>query len=806
MAVDTATTTPAPGASAGTEFRRTATRPLRRLLRALATSDPDLSRLRSAATTLACLAVVAIVLFGLAAVTGQSAVAAIPGLILAMLACNAVREPRPGRRAVLILQLVPSSLVAVTIASLTHDVPLVADTVFVVVAFAAVLIRIIGPSGVAIGMVAFMSYFIAIFTSITPAQIVDVAVAEIVAALIVIALRYLLRPRHPDRDLRRMMRALGVRAGRVLDVLDDGVRAGLIDERLQRTAASRLAASSSTAAGAEQALDSADHPLVAGIANDELSVRIFDFQLTLERLHALVRRVLLDRSLTDEQRATLSARLRELRRAVHSPILLTRAPGSAADRPGAGAARVDASATPIAAAHGSHISPGGVSDSDERLEALSRTIRFAFSSWQGIVARGADRPSAGEPSTGESSTGGPTDGSAASPADAGDPGDTADPGDDTTDDGSQEPRDTPPPSRRAALPGLLRTATQVAVAAALAIAAGTALSSTRWFWAVIAAFVVYVGTSTRGEILTKGWQRILGTLGGVVLGVLIAGLVGGDVVVSLVLIVLCLFLGFYFMQVSPMAMIFGITTMLALLYGLLGEFSIGLLLLRLEETAAGAGIGILVSYVVFPNSTRDAMRSGTRKFLDELRSALDGAGQRLAGQRLAGAAEPAGAATAAPDDARALRDAFVALTTTSKPVTQGFAGFSSRSGSRRTLVILGACEHHGRALVRVADSALGAADTPGLREALARAIEAVTSDLDVFASALGGGIDRAQFHPASDVIDLLEDHPDLTSSRRHRALVSAARHLHAIDQALCGRGGELGATLSPLAVAADPAP
>jgi hypothetical protein len=785
VAVDTVTTTPAARVSAVTEFRRTATRPLRRLLRALATSDPDLSRLRSATTTLACLAVVAIVLFGLAAVTGRSAVAAIPGLILAMLACNAVREPRPGRRAVLILQLVPSSLVAVTIASLTHEMALVADIVFVVVAGAAVLIRIIGPSGTAIGMVAFMSYFIAVFTSVTPAGIPDVAVAEIVAALIVIALRYLLRPRRPDRDLQRMMRALGVRAGRALDVLDDGVRAGVIDARLQRTAASRLAASSSTAAGAEQALDSADHPLVAGIANDELSVRIFDFQLILERLHGLVRRVLLDRSLSDEQRERLSARLGELRRAVHSPIPLTRTPGPRPDGDGDGTVRSATAATPIAAAHGSHTSPGGVSDSDERVEALSRAIGFAFSSWQGIVTRGADVPGDGASSKGDA---------AAELVDA-------EPPDETADDGSQEPRDTTPSSRRAAVPGLLRTAAQVMVAAALAIAAGTALSSTRWFWAVIAAFVVYVGTSTRGEILTKGWQRIVGTLGGVVLGVLIAGLVGGDVVVSVVLIVVCLFLGFYFMQVSPMAMIFGITTMLALLYGLLGEFSIGLLLVRLEETAAGAGIGIMVSYVVFPNSTRDAMRTGTRNFLDELRSALTGAGQRLAGT-----AAPGVSPAAAPDDARALRDAFVALTTTSKPVTQGFAGVSSRSGSRRTLVILGACEHHGRALVRVADGALGAADTPGLREALARAVEAVTRDVDVFASALGGGIDRAEFHPASDVIDALEDHADLTPSRRHRALVSAARHLHAIDQALCGRGGELGATLEPLTVASAPAP
>ncbi|ROQ36530.1 putative membrane protein YccC [Frondihabitans sp. PhB188] len=779
MAVDTATTAIPVGESSSARVRRAVTRPLRRAVRFVATSDPDLSRLRHAGTTITCLIVVAIILFGLAALTGLSAAGAIPGLILTMLACNAVRDTRPKPRAVSILLMIPSSLVAVTLAALTHDVTLVADIVFVAVAMAAVFARVIGQRGVPIGMVAFMSYFIAIFTRVTPAEIPVVAVAVSIAAIVVIALRWLLRPKHPDRDLRRLIRALGVRAGRVLDVVDDGVREGVIDERLHRTATSRLAASSSTAVGAEQALASADHPLVEGLANDELSVRIFDFQLTLERLHSIVRRVLLDGSMTDEQREQLSGRLRELRRAVHAPVELSREsapPHPAEAAPDADAAvALDTTATPIVSGHGAHVSPGGVSDSDDRLEALARVVRFGFTSWQGIVARGGDAAP-----------------SHADPADV-DPAGDLPPGPDD----AAVPAG--PPTGRSALPQLARTAVQVGLAAALSIAAGTALSSTRWFWAVIAAFVVYVGTSTRGEILTKGWQRVVGTLGGVVLGVLIAGLVGGNLVVSLILILLSLFLGFYFMQVSSAWMIFGITTMLALLYGLLGEFSVDLLLVRLEETAAGAAIGILVSYVVFPNSTRDAMRSATRVFLGELAATL-----RTAEQRLAIPTPRAGAAAAAPDDARALRDAYVALTTTSKPITQGWAGVSNRSGSRRTLVILGACEYHGRALMRRADGALGAADTAGLREALDRAMRAVQADIDTFRGALDGGIADIVFHPAGDVIDQLENHPDLTGSRRHRSLIGVARHLHAIDQSLCGRGAELGAAQEPLAADVRP--
>ena len=333
MAVDTSTTAIPLGETAFERARRTVPRPIRRAVRFVATSDPDLSRLRSASTTITCLMVVAIILFALAAITGQSAAGAIPGLILTMLACNAVREPRPKPRAVSILLLVPSSIAAVTIASSTHDVPLVADIVFVAIAMAAVFVRVIGQRGVPIGMVAFMSYFIAIFTKVTFAELPAVACAVTIAALVVIALRYLLRPRHPDRDLRRMLTALGVRAGRVLDALDDGVRSGLIDERLRRSVASRLAASSSTAAGAEQALD-------------------------------------------DEQRLQLSGRLRELRRSVHCPVRMSRE--RARSLPAGDSATPRDPASPILRGVGSHISAEGPSDSDERLEALSRVIRFGF--------------------------------------------------------------------------------------------------------------------------------------------------------------------------------------------------------------------------------------------------------------------------------------------------------------------------------------------------------------------------------------------------------------------------------------------
>ena len=64
------------------------------------------------------------------------------------------------------------------------------------------------------------------------------------------------------------------------------------------------------------------------------------------------------------------------------------------------------------------------------------------------------------------------------------------------------PSPTTRPSSRLAL--TTRQAVQVGVATSLAIVGGELISPSRWYWAVIAAFVVFAGTSSRGDVLTRG--------------------------------------------------------------------------------------------------------------------------------------------------------------------------------------------------------------------------------------------------------------------------------------------------------------
>jgi hypothetical protein len=178
-----------------------------------------------------------------------------------------------------------------------------------------------------------------------------------------------------------------------------------------------------------------------------------------------------------------------------------------------------------------------------------------------------------------------------------------------------------------------RQALQVAVASGLAVAAGHALSSHRYYWALIAVFVTFTGASTRSESARKGVYRVLGTLVGLVAAIFLAHATAGNVWLILVVIVGSLFCGFYLIRISYAFMIFFITIMVAQLYSVLGEFSNELLYLRLEETAIGAAIGIAVAMVFLPLSTRDTVRSARNAVLASLADALNDIAARIDGRR-----------------------------------------------------------------------------------------------------------------------------------------------------------------------------
>ncbi len=176
-----------------------------------------------------------------------------------------------------------------------------------------------------------------------------------------------------------------------------------------------------------------------------------------------------------------------------------------------------------------------------------------------------------------------------------------------------------------------RQSLQVAVAASLAVVAGSLLSPGRYYWALIAVFVTFTGTATRAESVRKALYRLLGTLLGLVVAMVLAHLTAGDPALILTVIVVSLFYGFYLLRVSYAMMIFFITIMVGQLYTVLGRYSDHVLVLRLEETAIGAVVGIVVALAFLPLSTRDTVRAARDEVLETLALAMETAAARIDG-------------------------------------------------------------------------------------------------------------------------------------------------------------------------------
>src|SRR5262249_12124080 len=149
----------------------------------------------------------------------------------------------------------------------------------------------------------------------------------------------------------------------------------------------------------------------------------------------------------------------------------------------------------------------------------------------------------------------------------------------------------------------------------IAMIAGLATSPSRWYWAVITAFIVFNNTKSRADTAMRALQRSFGTLAGLVGGTIIATLLHGQPVLTAALMPVCFFLAFYYLQVSYSVMIFFITIALALLYGLTGSFSPELLVMRLEETVIGAAAGTLVAFLIFPARTTTGIGTALDKYL-----------------------------------------------------------------------------------------------------------------------------------------------------------------------------------------------
>ncbi|MFD4508916.1 FUSC family protein [Streptomyces sp. NPDC058457] len=176
-----------------------------------------------------------------------------------------------------------------------------------------------------------------------------------------------------------------------------------------------------------------------------------------------------------------------------------------------------------------------------------------------------------------------------------------------------------------------RQAVQGVVGGAFALMVGQLVSHERWYWAVGAVWWIFVNTTSRGETLVRGFRRVLGTVIGIAVGLVIAVPLDGAGAPTAVIVAFCVFGIFYTAAVSYTWMMLAVTVMAGLLYGLLGVLNPGLLALRVLETGVGALGAALAVLLVLPVTTHATTDACVRRALHCVHACTSEAAARLAG-------------------------------------------------------------------------------------------------------------------------------------------------------------------------------
>lgn len=517
-------------------------------------SDPDLGQLRKGLRASVSAALAALVLSRLARVLGEPPTLTLVGALVAMQGTQFATDPTLREQRVTTRLMVLPALASLLLGTLAAPIALLGKVAFAATIFLTTYVRRFGPRGTALGMVGFFTFFDALFFHVQLSQLPALAGAVVLALAIAYLTRFVLIPDRPSRDLQRTLRAFRGMIDLVLWELVALSRRHRPSDASARRLGRLTHQLNDTALRMEELL---------GHEHNDLRLRLFDLELAAHRVIEAIQQVVASGALEPRVRVAMRGALLAAR------ALLQRE-------------------TPAArTAFQTHLALVRAASEDARQSEAGRADARRFrTSLTDLVAVAARLPA--DPLLRPRPLGSLPPPMPASPA---------------------------PTSPQHGLRPSTRQALQVTVASVLAMVAGHGLSADRWYWAVITSFVIFTRTKTRGETLVRAGGRVLGTVLGVVAGLVLARFISGHRMLELVSLFVCMFFGFYLIQRSYGWMVFWFTTLISILYGLLGRFTPGLLYLRLEETAIGAAIGMLTALLLLPERTRAHVQAAARQVL-----------------------------------------------------------------------------------------------------------------------------------------------------------------------------------------------
>ncbi|MFB7505835.1 FUSC family protein [Streptomyces broussonetiae] len=724
----------------------------------LAASDPGLLRLTAGLRTVVAIALTLAVLAALRVPVPHL----VAGAMAAMVSTFAIREKQRSQQAVTLALGLPVALASVSLGALLNERVVIGDLFFVALIFAAVYSRRFGDRGTALGLIGFQIYFLSLFVHATGSALPGLYGVICMAFACSALARFVLLPQTPAGTLDRLRGAFRARLAQLIAVQAELLDAGPdeVDKVLEdlRTATARLHETALLIQGRLE--DGTSDPAVARL----LQRRIADAEIASERLGLLL----------------LTARSAE-----RTDTLTLHLPGAAL--PSGGALPVQDEATvalrrdlrslrqlmlrPVGEARGTALAHVrnrllGYRE-EENLPKASPAVQDVFRGL-GEAARAAlglrvalDEAPAGaddSPATIRSR-------------------EELDAEDAAIEAGEEDEKPEPTGLRRPTT----RAAVQVAVGSSLAIVGGELLSSQRWYWAVLTCWIVFINTASTGEILVKGYRRLLGTVLGVVAGIGLAGLVGQHTWTAFALVLLFIFAMFYTAPLSYTLMSFFVTAMLGLLYTLLNTYTLSVLVLRIEETALGAVCGVIAAAVVLPIHTDRR----TNELLVEVLDRLEGV-TRAAVDQLSG-----GAGADLVEQARDLDQALADLRAAIDPLTHPITPLRSRRNTARYVVaLLETCAYHARSLAATAEllpTHPSIAADPRLSGACAR----ILHNIEAIAAHVADPRSTAVMESGRSIASMLEP-GTLRTPRYGRVTDRVLRHLQRLDEAVSGLARPLG--------------
>ncbi|MEW2528425.1 FUSC family protein [Streptomyces sp. NPDC047071] len=600
----------------------------------------------------------------------------VTGALTAMVSTAAVTESRARDQALTLAAGVPTALAVVAVGSALAPYRVAADVVFVLLIFTAIHIRRFGPRATTLGVFAFQLFFVTQFVETRVEQLPQLSLAVLVAFGSSALVRCAVLPSPPEQTLARLRRAFGLHLAMVLDALIEVAVGGPQAPHAERPVRDLLRSTARLHTAAlmiQNHLGTGTHDTRAA---SSIQRRVAEAETAVERLAVLVLRTLRPGADVD----TLSrhrARARPAGSAVSAldaatlPVLVSEL---RALRAAIGTGPERSAGTDPTAVRDRLLGYRG----DEQLPDASPAMRDVFRS-----AGDFTRALIGL----HLATGGPTPAVRDAP-------ETARAREEPRAEDSGLAKEPVPQRRGPRVRPTTRTALQVATGSALAVIGGELISPQRWYWAVFTCWVVFISTSSTGEILVRGYRRLIGTVAGVAAGLALAALIGDTPWPAFALAGLSVFGMYYTLAVSYTLMSFFVTTMIGMLYALLHTLTPDVLVVRIEETALGIACGLIAALLVLPVRTGERTDQLLRDALERLRTVLSQSWARLGG-------EPGGDLLAS---ARALDAALESLRLAAQPLITPLS--PARSRRRTALCVLGLLEtaaFHARSLAATAE-------------------------------------------------------------------------------------------------------